>query len=77
MLIWPSTASERFVRAMGARDSLFSLLNENPGLLNILIRLFGHSEFLAQLLILHPDLMNVFLYPETLEARRTRAEIAN
>ncbi len=68
---------ERFVRAMGARDSLFSLLNENPGLLNILIRLFGHSEFLAQLLILHPDLMNVFLYPETLEARRTRAEIAN
>lgn len=67
---------EQFVRAMGARDSLFSLLSENPGLLNVLIRLFGHSESLAQLLILHPDLLNVFLYPEALEARRSRAEMA-
>ena len=68
----------RAVRAgHGARDSPFSLLNQNPALLKILIRLFGHSEYLAQLLILHPDLMNLFLDPETLEARRTRAEIAS
>jgi glutamate-ammonia-ligase adenylyltransferase len=67
---------EQFVRAMGARDSLFSLLAENPGLLNVLIQLFGHSEFLAQMLILHPDLLNVLLYPETLERRRSRSEVA-
>ncbi|MFH0872330.1 MAG: bifunctional [glutamate--ammonia ligase]-adenylyl-L-tyrosine phosphorylase/[glutamate--ammonia-ligase] adenylyltransferase [bacterium] len=66
---------EQFVRAMGARDSLFSLFSENPGLLNVLIRLFGHSEFLAQLLILHPDLMNLFLYPVNLERRKSRAEM--
>ncbi len=66
---------EQFVRAMGAWDSLFSLFCENPGFLKVLIRVFGHSEFLAQLLILHPDLVNLFLHPVSLERRRSQAEI--
>jgi glutamate-ammonia-ligase adenylyltransferase len=66
---------EQFVRAMGAWDSLLSLFCENPGFLKVLIRLFGHSEFLAQLLILHPDLVNLFLHPVSLERRRSKAEM--
>ena len=67
---------EQFVRAMGARDSLYSLLAENPSSLDILVQLFGHSESLAQLLILHPDLLSTLLYPPALRRRHSRAEMA-
>jgi glutamate-ammonia-ligase adenylyltransferase len=47
-----------FVAAIGARSSFLSLLAENPAIRRVLVRLFGSSEFLSQVLILHPEMLD-------------------
>ena len=47
-----------FMAAIGARSSFLSLLAENPATLRVLVRLFGSSEFLSQILIRHPEMLD-------------------
>ncbi|MCC6764465.1 MAG: bifunctional [glutamate--ammonia ligase]-adenylyl-L-tyrosine phosphorylase/[glutamate--ammonia-ligase] adenylyltransferase [Deltaproteobacteria bacterium] len=47
-----------FIAAIGARSSFLSLLAENRATLRVLVRLFGSSEFLSQILIRHPEMLD-------------------
>ncbi|MBI5166770.1 MAG: glutamate-ammonia-ligase adenylyltransferase [candidate division NC10 bacterium] len=69
------TAFERFVSAIGARTTFLGVLADNKALLNLLIRLFGSSEFLTGILTRHPELLEVLLDPEVIHRPRPRAKI--
>jgi glutamate-ammonia-ligase adenylyltransferase len=58
------TTFERFMGMVAARTTFVTLLAETPGLLSLLIRLFGTSEFLSATLLHHPDLLDALLAPE-------------
>ncbi|MBI3767530.1 MAG: bifunctional [glutamate--ammonia ligase]-adenylyl-L-tyrosine phosphorylase/[glutamate--ammonia-ligase] adenylyltransferase [Deltaproteobacteria bacterium] len=60
-----------FLAAIGARSSFLSLLAENPATLRTLVRLFGSSEFLSQVLIRHPETLD-----NLVRANLVRIEIA-
>ena len=47
-----------FITAIGARSSFLALLAENPATLRVLVRLFGSSEFLSQILLRHPEMLD-------------------
>ena len=55
---------ERFISSIGARTTFYSLLYENPGVLNELIKLFGTSVFLSRDLIKHPESLDLLLSAE-------------
>jgi glutamate-ammonia-ligase adenylyltransferase len=68
---------EAFIAAVGARSTYYALLQENPGTLALLVKLFGTSEFLATLLIQRPELLDALLAPDAnppVKARATMAE---
>ncbi len=52
---------ERFVSAGGSREVLYSLLLENKKFMEFLLSLFGNSEFLSNILIRQPDLIDGLL----------------
>ncbi|MEI8355881.1 MAG: bifunctional [glutamate--ammonia ligase]-adenylyl-L-tyrosine phosphorylase/[glutamate--ammonia-ligase] adenylyltransferase, partial [Deltaproteobacteria bacterium] len=49
---------EKFLRAVGPRSSFYALLAENLELLKLLVSLFGMSEFLSKIFILHPEILD-------------------
>jgi glutamate-ammonia-ligase adenylyltransferase len=49
---------ERFLRAVGPRSSFYALLAANRELLKLLVSLFGMSEFLSKIFIIHPELLD-------------------
>lgn len=55
---------ERFVSAVGARASYYSLLAENPPVIVELTRLFGTSVFLSRVLIERPEGLEILLSRE-------------
>ncbi|HWP34711.1 MAG TPA: bifunctional [glutamate--ammonia ligase]-adenylyl-L-tyrosine phosphorylase/[glutamate--ammonia-ligase] adenylyltransferase, partial [Thermodesulfobacteriota bacterium] len=67
---------EAFIAAVGARSTYYALLQENPGTLSALVRLFGTSEFLSTLLIRRPDLLDALLLPEAAPPVRSPEEMA-
>jgi glutamate-ammonia-ligase adenylyltransferase len=52
------TRLDNFITAYGARASLFELWNSNPTIFELLIKLFDRSEFLAELAVRTPDLVD-------------------
>ncbi len=54
---------EAFITASGARETHLSMLLEHPNLLNHLLMLFGHSEFLSSVLLRQPNLFNALVDP--------------
>ena len=52
------TRLDNFITAYGARATLFELWASNPGILEMLVLLFDRSEFLAELAIRTPDLVD-------------------
>lgn len=66
---------ERFIEVSGSRRTYYSLLKENRGLLENLLILFGSSEFLSNILILQPSLVNLFHYPEIIVKGKSRKEL--
>ncbi|MFQ6672967.1 MAG: hypothetical protein ACE5KY_06675, partial [Candidatus Tectimicrobiota bacterium] len=54
---------EAFISASGARETHFSMLLDHPSLLNHLLLLFGHSEFLSSVLLRQPNLFNALVDP--------------
>jgi glutamate-ammonia-ligase adenylyltransferase len=69
------TTFERFIGTVAARTTFVTLLTETPGLLDLLIRLFGTSEFLAATLLHHPELLDALLTPEP-STRHGRERVA-
>ncbi|MBI3989941.1 MAG: bifunctional [glutamate--ammonia ligase]-adenylyl-L-tyrosine phosphorylase/[glutamate--ammonia-ligase] adenylyltransferase [candidate division NC10 bacterium] len=66
---------ERFITNVGVRSGLLSFLAESPGFLSLLIRLFGLSEPLSEVLILHPDLLDLLVDPEALRRLKGKEEV--
>ena len=58
------TTFERFIAGVAARTTFLRLLAETPGLVGLLVRLFGTSEFLSATLLRQPELMDTLLAPE-------------
>ena len=69
------TTFERFIASVAARTTFLGLLAETPGLVNLLVRLFGTSEFLAATLLRQPELLDALLAPDP-AARHDRDQIA-
>ncbi len=69
------TTFERFVGAVAARTTFVTLLAETHGLLDLLVRLFGTSEFMSATLLHHPELLDALLTPEP-AARHGRGRVA-
>src|SRR5207244_5149028 len=55
------TRLDNFIAAYGARATLFEVWNSNPGIFELLVLLFDRSEFLAELAIRSPDLVDVLV----------------
>ena len=69
------TRLDSFIAAYGARAALFELWNRNPAMFELLLLLFDRSEFLAELAIRTPDLIDDLIVSERLRLRKTAAEI--
>ena len=66
---------ERFLEVSGARGTLLEFLTESPGLFALLIRLFGLSEPLSQVLILHPDILDLLVDHGALKKAKSKEEL--
>ena len=67
---------ERFVGAAGSASRTFSHLRADPRMTDVLLRSFGASPFLAEVLIRHPGWMYWLSEPGVLARARTAREVA-
>ena len=65
---------DNFITAYGARGTLFELWHSNPTIFELLVILFDRSEFLAELAIRTPDLVDELVISGRLRQRKTAAE---
>ncbi len=65
-----------FLMAIGARSSFLALLAENPATLRVLVRLFGSSEFLSQILIRHPEMLDNLVRADLVRLEVSKPELA-
>jgi [glutamine synthetase] adenylyltransferase / [glutamine synthetase]-adenylyl-L-tyrosine phosphorylase len=63
-----------FISAYGARATLFELWHSNPTIFELLVRLFDRSEFLAELAIRTPDLVDELVLSGRLRQRKAAEE---
>jgi [glutamine synthetase] adenylyltransferase / [glutamine synthetase]-adenylyl-L-tyrosine phosphorylase len=68
------TRLDNFIAAYGARSTLFELWNSNPAVFEMLLLLFDRSEFLAELAIRSPDLVDELVAGGRLRQRKTVEE---
>ncbi len=68
------TRLDSFIAAYGARSVLFDSWNSNPAIFELLVLLFDRSEFLAELAIRTPDLVDDLVTSGRLRQRKTAAE---
>ena len=68
------TRLDSFITAYGARSVLFELWNSNPAIFELLLRLFDRSEFLAELAIRTPDMVDELVTSGRLRQRKTAEE---
>lgn len=66
---------DSFVGAYGARPVMFETWNSNPSLFELLLLLFDRSEFLAEMAIRTPDLLDELVLSGRLRRGKTAAEI--
>ena len=69
------TRLDSFITAYGARATLFETWNSNPSLFELLLLLFDRSEFLAEVAIRTPDLVDELVLSGRLRQRKKAAEI--
>jgi glutamate-ammonia-ligase adenylyltransferase len=55
---------ERFIAGLPARTIFLGVLAETPGLVGLLVRLFGTSEFLSATLLRQPEFLDTLLAPD-------------
>lgn len=65
------TRIDSFIAAYGARSTLFELWHSNPSIFELLVLLFDRSEFLAELAIRTPDLVDELVESDRLRIRKT------
>ena len=65
---------DSFVSAYGARATLYELWNNNPALFKLLLMLFDRSEFLAEIAIRTPDLVDELELSGRLRRSKTAEE---
>jgi glutamate-ammonia-ligase adenylyltransferase len=65
------TRLDSFITAYGARAMLFELWNSNPATFELLLLLFDRSEFLAELAIRSPDLVDELMIGGRLRKRKS------
>jgi [glutamine synthetase] adenylyltransferase / [glutamine synthetase]-adenylyl-L-tyrosine phosphorylase len=68
------TRLDSFISAYGARATLFELWNRNPTIFELLVLLFDRSEFLAELAIRTPDLVDELVSSGRLRQRKSAEE---
>ena len=68
------TRLDSFIGAYGARSTLFELWNSNPSIFDLLVLLFDRSEFLAELAIRTPDMVDELVMSGRLRQRKHAAE---
>ena len=68
------TRLDGFISAYGARSTLFELWNCNPAIFDLLVLLFDRSEFLAELAIRTPDLVDMLVTSGRLRQRKVAEE---
>jgi glutamate-ammonia-ligase adenylyltransferase len=68
------TRLDSFITAYGGRAVLFELWNSNPTIFELLLLLFDRSEFLAELAIRTPDLVDELVTSGRLRQRKTMEE---
>lgn len=66
---------DSFIVAYGARSTLFEAWHSNPAFFDLLVWLFDRSEFLAELAIRTPDLVDELVAGDRLRQRKTTADI--
>ncbi len=66
---------QRFVESYGSRAVLFEILASNPKALELLLRLFDNSRFLAEVVVREPDLFEEVTRPDILRRHKTREEV--
>lgn len=64
------TRLDSFIAAYGARAVLFELWNSNPTIFDLLVKLFDRSEFLAELAIRTPDMVDELVTSGRLRRRK-------
>jgi glutamate-ammonia-ligase adenylyltransferase len=65
-----------FLAAIGARSSFLALLAENLPTLRVLVRLFGSSRFLSQILIRHPEMLDNLVRADLVRLEIPKAAMA-
>jgi glutamate-ammonia-ligase adenylyltransferase len=68
------TRLDGFIAAYGARAVLFELWNSNPMIFELLVKLFDRSEFLAELAIRTPDMVDELVTSGRLRQRKAAEE---
>ena len=68
------TRLDGFISAYGARSTLFELWNCNPAIFELLVLLFDRSEFLAEMAIHTPDLVDELVASGRLRQRKVAEE---
>ncbi len=64
-----------FIGSIGARTSFLHLLLENTGVMRLLVRLFGTSEFLSRYFLRHPELLDSLVRADLIRLDVTRTEL--
>ncbi len=69
------TRLDNFIGASGARATLFETWHSNPSLFELMLLLFDRSEFLAEVAIHIPDLVDELMLSGRLRQRKTATQI--
>ena len=66
---------QRFAESYGSRAMLFEMLASNPKVLDLLLRLFDNSRFLADVVIRRPELFEEVTRPDILRRCKSRGDV--
>ena len=66
---------DTFVSAYGARATLYEMWSSNPALFELMLLLFDRSEFLAEVAIRTPDLVDELMLSGHLQKRKTAGAV--
>jgi glutamate-ammonia-ligase adenylyltransferase len=64
-----------FITTVGARTSYLHLLLENAGIRRLLVRLFATSEFLSNVFLRHPELLDSLVRADLVQIVRAREDL--
>jgi glutamate-ammonia-ligase adenylyltransferase len=64
-----------FITTVGARTSYLHLLLENAGIRRLLVRLFATSEFLSNVFLRHPELLDSLVRADLVQVVRSRDDL--